>query len=119
MKQEDNGFPKQSDAMHCVAVQSDALRCLAMHCLAELCIAMNSAAMRCTAQRRPSERAGSEIKARTNLEDEKHQQKPLDKKTKHPRYRKPMRSLAVISTAQHSDAVLSTAQHSLAVRCIA
>ena len=41
MKQEDNGFPKQSDAVHCMAVQ------------------------------RASKRVGSEIKARTNLEDEK------------------------------------------------
>lgn len=56
MKQEDNGFPKQSDAMHCVAVQ------------------------------RASERAGSEIKARTNLEDEKPQ-KNLTKKTKTPQYK--------------------------------
>ena len=51
MKQEDNGFPKQSVAMPSQAQPSDA--------------------MRSKAKQRPSERAGSEIKARTNLEDEK------------------------------------------------
>lgn len=52
MKQEDNGFPKRSVAVPCYAMLSTAYR---------------SEAMRSTAQRRPSEWAGSEIKARTNL----------------------------------------------------
>ena len=43
-----------------------------------------SKAQRCLAVQRPSERAGSEIKPRTNLEDEKHQQKHLTKRQKPP-----------------------------------